>query len=900
MLSTNVVLFTSLAYVALLFLIAFVSDARARRGRAGFITASPIVYTLSISVYCTSWTFYGAVGSAARNGLEFATIYLGPTLVFVGWWFLLRKLVRIGRVHRITSIADLISSRYGKSTTLGVLVTVIALVSTTPYIALQLKAVTSSFEVVSNAAGLTAKADFDINTAFWVAAAMALFTILFGTRNIDANERNHGVVAAIAFEALVKLVALIAVGLFVVLAVGNGLSDLFGRPTSQAILRPDVTFGPRWLALTVLSACAIFCLPRQFQITVVENSDERHLRTASWMFPLYLFMISLFILPIAVAGLATLPASSNPDMYVLTLPMARGQEGLALFAFIGGFSSATSMVIVATIALSIMVSNHIVMPISLRLPRGRRSEGGDVKQLLLVSRRISIAVTLLLGFLYFRLSSKSEALAAIGLIAFSGVAQLVPSILGGLYWRQATARGAIVGMTVGTAVWAYTLVVPSFATGTGVLADFVAHGPWGIALLRPQALFGLTGFDPLVHALFWSLTVNAGLYLLVSLSRDARPLERLQGALFVDVFRHPVGDESRALPRSARIDDLYVLARRIMGADAARRLFDEFARQQGMDDGPPRPDAAFIVRLERALAGSIGAATAHAMVSQVATGGTISLEEVIKIVDETQQVIEHSHQLEQKSQELQVAAAQLREANERLKQLDAQKNDFLSQVSHELRTPMTSIRSFAEILLETPDLNSEQARRFLTIVQEESLRLTRLLDEILDLGHLESGQLKIDIVPVNAETAFDGALETCRGMARQFDVELIDGERVPSAIVNADTDRLRQVFINLLSNAIKYNTNPRPRVTVRSCIDGDRYHAYIRDNGPGIDRKDRESIFSKFSRGWERTARQSSGAGLGLAISRQIIRNLNGELDLEEVDGPGACFRVSLPVALPD
>jgi signal transduction histidine kinase len=374
----------------------------------------------------------------------------------------------------------------------------------------------------------------------------------------------------------------------------------------------------------------------------------------------------------------------------------------------------------------------------------------------------------------------------------------------------------------------------------------------------------------------------------------------LQGALFVDVFRHPVGNESRALPRSARIDDLFVLARRIMGPDAAGRLFDDFARQQGMGEGPPRPDADFIVRLERALAGSIGAATAHAMVSQVATGETISLDEVIKIVDETQQVIEHSHQLEQKSKELQTTAAQLREANERLKQLDAQKNDFLSQVSHEVRTPMTSIRSFAEILLETPNLKSDQARRFLTIVQEESQRLTRLLDEILDLSHLESGQLKIEMVPVDAEMAFERALDTCRGMARQFKVDLVDGERAATATVNADTDRLRQVFINLLSNAIKYNTSDKPVVTVRSRVEGDRYYAYIQDNGPGIDKKDRETIFSKFSRGWEHTARHSSGAGLGLAISRQIIRNFNGELDLVDAEGSGACFRVSLPLVKVD
>jgi hypothetical protein len=298
MLSINLLLFVCLGYVALLFALAFYVDRRARQGRLNWLR-SPVVYTLSISVYCTSWTFYGAVGSAARNGLEFITIYLGPTLVFVGWWWLLRKLVRIGRTHRITSIADLISSRYGKSSSLAVLVTVIAVIATTPYIALQLQAVTRSFQVIAGEAdGAT--------TAFWVAAGMALFTILFGTRNLDANERHHGVVAAIAFEAIVKLVALIAVGIFVVYGVAGGLGDIFADVPSDVIYGGGDIFGPRWVALTFLSATAIICLPRQFQMTVVENVDERHLATASWLFPLYLFGMAL-VPPTQRTGAAGLP-----------------------------------------------------------------------------------------------------------------------------------------------------------------------------------------------------------------------------------------------------------------------------------------------------------------------------------------------------------------------------------------------------------------------------------------------------------------------------------------------------------------------------------------------------------------------------------------------------------------
>ncbi|KAA3621994.1 MAG: sodium:solute symporter, partial [Proteobacteria bacterium] len=577
MLTTNFVLVVALAYVVLLFVLAFFSDRQARKGRDELLR-SPLVYTLSISVYCTSWTFYGAVGSAARNGLEFATIYLGPTLVFVGWWFLLRKLVRIGHQHRITSIADLISSRFGKSTFLAVLVTCIAVMGTTPYIALQLKAVATSFEVVSNVThtallGVPIQSG-DTTIGFWVAVAMAAFTILFGTRNLDANEHNPGVVAAIAFEALIKLLALLAVGLFVVFGIAGGIDRVFTSAAATEMLDPSDVFGQRWIALTMLSAIAIVCLPRQFQVTVVENSNENHLRTASWAFPLYLFLTSLFILPIAATGLSMLPTGSNPDMFVLTLPMAARNEALALFAFIGGFSSATSMVIVASIALSIMVSNHIVVPIALRLPFFSLDASGDIKQLLLVSRRISIACILLLGYLYYTISARSDALAAIGLIAFAGVAQFSPALIGGLFWRNATEKGAVAGLTVGFALWVYTLFLPSLFTG-GALDGFVTDGPFGIYLLRPHALFGLEGLDPLVHSLYWSLGLNALLLVIVSNWTGQKPLEKLQSALFVDAFRNVAGTESKVLQRRAATKDLYVLTQRILGPLETHNLFNE-------------------------------------------------------------------------------------------------------------------------------------------------------------------------------------------------------------------------------------------------------------------------------------------------------------------------------------
>ncbi len=888
MISADFLLLICLGYVVVLFAVAWIGDARARAGKMGWLQ-SPLVYTLSISVYCTSWTFYGAVGSAARGGLEFLTIYLGPTLVFVGWWWLLRKLVAIGRAHRITSIADLLSSRYGKSPALAVMVTGLAVVATTPYIALQLQSVALSYEVVAGEGNQT-------RTAFWVAVGMAAFTILFGTRSIDANERHTGVVVAIALEALVKLAALLAVGAFVTFWVMGGVGETFAQ-MPEGMIDPDEVFGPRWAALTFLSATAILCLPRQFQVTVVENADERHLATASWMFPLYLFLMCLFVLPIAIAGLVT-GAGDNPDMFMLTVPMAAGQEELALLAFIGGFSSATSMVIVAAIALATMVSNHIVMPIALRYYDPQGAISGDVRELLLVSRRVCIGGVLGLGFLYFLAAGGSESLAAMGLIAFAGIAQVLPALLGALYWRGATRAGALAGLAAGAALWGYTLFLPSFGGAAVLPASVLAEGPWGIGWLRPQALFGVDAGDPLIHALLWSLGANALLFVVVSQLTRPRPLEQVQGALFVDVFRTAGRGATPYIQRSAPAEDLFVLAQRILGAEPARRLFEEMARGQGLGSGLPRPTDAVIARLERELAGSVGAASAHAMVSRAAGAGAISLTELMDIADETQRLLQTSLRLADKTAELERTAVELREANTRLRALDAQKDDFLSHVSHELRTPMTSIRSFSEILLMETELDRDTARRFVEIIHEESQRLTRLLNEILDINRLESGTAEMPIEIVDAEDAVSGAIETLRPVAEEAGVEIRPHATLAGHQVLANPDRLRQVLINLLSNAIKYNTAPEPHLRVAWEVDGKSLCLDVIDNGGGVTREEAETIFSKFVRG--RRSGGSQGAGLGLPISRAAIRRMGGDLTVVFNPDQSGFFRVRLPrVAAP-
>jgi Na+/proline symporter/nitrogen-specific signal transduction histidine kinase len=898
MLSADFVIATSVGYVGLLFVLAYFGDRRARRNNQSWLH-SPAVYTLSISVYCTSWTFYGAVGNAARSGLEFLTIYLGPTLVFVGWYFLLRRLVRISHLQRITSVADLLSSRFGKSSRLGVLVTCIAVVGIAPYIALQLKAVTSSIQAVAGSSEFgqgSLRGIDDVGLALGVASAMALFTILFGTRHVDAKEQHHGVVAAIAFEAVVKLAALVAVGLFVVY-IGGGLDAIFTRAAEVGVVvDTSVSFDSRWITTLVLSIAAIVCLPRQFQVTVVENSDENHLRVAGWAFPAYMMLMSIFILPIAVYGLTVMPAGSNPDMFALTLPLAAGQNGLALFAFIGGFSSATSMIILESIALSIMVSNHIIMPLVLRFSTASQSgEGQGMSRMLLVARRFSIVLILSLGFFYFFFTRDSDALAPIGLISFAAIAQFFPALLAALFWRDASLKAVTAAILSGFAFWAWCCFLPSFESVSLGVSMLLQDGPWGIGWLRPEAMFGLEGWDPLAHAAFWSLSANILVLILGSLITSPSALERMQAAAFVDVFRRRGLPQGNFVRGSATANDLYFVAERVLGERRAAALFEAAARETGVEPSVLDPTPEFIGRLERELAGSIGAASAHIMLSKVVAGSDVSLEEMMQMADETQQVIVYSQQLEQTSTELRLTAKKLEDANAQLRELDSQKDEFLSQVSHEVRTPMTSIRSFSEILLEPGELDENQRRRFVSTIHQESLRLTRLLDEILDLSALERGERSWQNLPTDAEAALERAIGVCDALIRQKNMRILFGERARTTMVEGDGDRLCQVFINLISNAVKYNDAPDPKVQVTSYIRSGQFVVEIADNGPGISKRDRKLIFEKFWRGVEGGGEQA-GAGLGLAISRQIVTRMSGTLDLVPGPLPGACFRVRLPV----
>jgi len=909
MLHGTAIIIASFGYLGLLFAIAYYADQRADAGRS--VIASPYIYSLSLAVYATAWTFYGSVGRAASDGVGFLPIYIGPTLMIALWWVVMRKIVRISKRNRITSLADFIASRYGKSALIGGLVTVIAVVGILPYISLQLKAISNSYTILVQYPEIIMPARVEAtqireDTALWVAMILAAFTMAFGTRHLDAAEHHQGMVAAIAFESLVKLLAFVAVGVFVTFGIYNGFGDLFARaaadPKLLAMMTPieGVAGGyASWVWLTILSMMAIMFLPRQFQVAVIENVDEKHLNKAIWLFPMYMLAINVFVLPIAFGGLLHFPDGNvDADTFVLTLPMAQKQELLALLVFIGGLSAATGMVIVETIALSTMVCNDLVMPVLLRLPGLRLNERRDLTGLLLGIRRGAIVLILFLGYLYFRLAGEAYALVSIGLISFAAVAQFAPAALGGIFWKGGTRLGALAGLSAGFAVWSYTLLLPALARSGWLPISLLEAGPFGIALLRPLQLFGLSGLDQITHAMIWSMIANIGAYVGVSLSVSQSADEHRQASLFVDVFKQ-TGEAggARFWRGTASVPDLFNLLARFFGMTAADSAFAEYAKTKGLSWPDDRlvADAELVHYVEMQLAGAIGAASARVMVASVVTEEALTIDEVREILDEASQVVAYSHRLEQKSRELEAATAELREANEQLKALDRLKDDFVSTITHELRTPLTSIRAFTEILLDHPDVEPAQRQKFLGIITKEAERLTRLINQVLDLAKIESGKADWAEAQVDMRKVIADALAA---MDQLFIEKNIKVEvRLPDKVsaVNADLDRMIQVMLNLLSNAVKFCDSANGRIEVVLAERDGGLRIDVRDNGRGIRPEDFDDIFSKFRQVGDTLTGKPHGSGLGLHISRQIIERFGGRMWVESSLGHGARFSFTLP-----
>jgi Na+/proline symporter/signal transduction histidine kinase/CheY-like chemotaxis protein len=659
MVQTWTVLAFSLGYVGLLFAVAYYGDLRARR-RDGRQVARPFVYSLSLAVYCTSWTYYGSVGLSATSGYNFLPVYIGPILLLLVGWPLVRRIVLLSKRHNITSIADFIAARHGKSQWLAAAVTVIAVIGIMPYTALQLKAVSASFAALTqNAQGplssLLNRPGADAYTELGISLLLATFAILFGTRRIEATEHHDGLILAIAFESIVKLLAFLFVGAFVTWGMFGGFGDLASRVEASPALRHlfwSGGDGTLWVTITGLAFAAALCLPRQFHVTIVENAGEGDLRRAAWLFPLYLIVINIFVVPIAIAGLSMFPAGTvNGDLFVIALPMAAGQNVIALIAFIGGFSAATGMVIMSCVALSTMVSNDLVMPIVLHGRRLGLAERENMGAIILGIRRAAIVAVMLLGYGYCRLAVNGPGLAAIGLLSFAAIAQFAPPLLGGLAWRGGNAMGAIAGVVAGFVLWAYCLMVPALAQSGWHLQALVANGPFGIAFLRPEALFGLH-FDPLTNGTMWSLAANIACYVGVSRLVSIRVIERVQASAFVDLDTGQGPFVPRAWRGPISVSELAGLVARYLGGERAQRAFADLAAQRGVDyAADAQADFQLVRDAERLLASAIGAPSARLVLALALDRRNLGLDAAMGLLDDATAAIQYNRELLQETLE---------------------------------------------------------------------------------------------------------------------------------------------------------------------------------------------------------------------------------------------------------
>jgi len=657
-----VVALIALAYIGFLFLIASYGD----RMRAAVARSRLWIYPLSLAIYCTSWTFFGSVGLASRTGYDFLAIYIGPILMVGLGYPLILRIVRLAKGQNITSIADLIAARYGKSQAVAATVALIAIVGMIPYIALQLKAVSSSVGTIMGSGGLGgAPLPMLGDSALFIALFMATFAVLFGTRHIDATEHQDGLMLAIATESIVKLVAFLAVGVFVTFVMFDGPFDLFARALAWPQIAAVLTQPPQlagFLAMTTLSLFAIVLLPRQFHVSVVENRSEAEIRRAAWLFPLYLVLINVFVLPIAFGGLLNFPQSRfGGDMFVLALPLDAQSPLMTLVAFVGGLSAATAMVIVESVALAIMVSNDIVVPLVLKrraLLTGGASGASDAGARLLKTRRLAIFVILFLAYAYYRFAGEAQ-LASIGLLSFAAIAQFAPAFFGGLAWRRGTARGAIAGMSAGIAVWFYTLLLPSFSDVGLVNAHMLAEGPWGLAALRPQALFGLD-LPPLVHGVLLSLAANLACYIIGSLSRRPLAIESVQADMFVPSalapIRVPRPSSFRLRRASVSVEELIAAIARYLGEQRTRESFKNFAAARRIDLEPrSEADIALLQHGEYLLASAIGAASSRLVLSLLLRKRALSTKAALKLLDDASAAIHYNREI------LQTALDQVRQ-----------------------------------------------------------------------------------------------------------------------------------------------------------------------------------------------------------------------------------------------
>jgi Na+/proline symporter/signal transduction histidine kinase len=886
--------FIIISYLSILFFIAYKAE---KKSKSKWVN-NPYVYTLSLAVYCSAWTYYGSVGIAANSGISFLPIYLGPVIASPLWIVVLRKIIKISKQQKISSIADFISLRYGNNRFLGGLVTVICFLGIVPYIALQLKAVSETFEIMIDETSYVSTSILDDST-FYIAVLLAVFATFFGTQKTDASEKHRGLIASVAFESILKLVFFLAIGIYATYVLFDGTEDIYNKVSkvkdfNQLTTLSSFENGLNWMFMIMLSFIAIFLLPRQFQVSVIENNREKHLKKAIWLFPLYLLLFNVFVIYIAWAGKLTFGSSVNAEYYTLLLPLENGNILLALLVFLGGFSAAISMVVVSTLALSTMISNNLIIPYGF-LEKFIKNHPEKNAKYILTIRRFSIFMIIIFAYFFYINFSIELSLYSIGLISFVIIAQLAPSFFIGLYWNRGSSRAAITGVIIGFFITSYTLILPFTIEAFTGSSSFTDNGIFNLSFTKPYALFGIDFLSPPAHAFFWSLSVNTVTYLVISLLFKGNYRERNYAEMYVDSKNYAtLQDRALVWKGEAYVADIKNILIKFLGEKRAQRALSIFFTKYKLPQNTQLADARLINFSEKLLTGSIGSASAKILIDNVVKEEQISLVEVLKILEESKEANANNKLLKEKSNELFTLTGQLKEANQNLIKKDHQKDEFLDTVAHELKTPITGIRAATELILDDEEMEPDIKNQFLKNILQDSDRLSRLIHNILDFEKLSTGRDHLDLNRNVINKTIEKAINSIQQIAYKKGIELIFSEQESVEFIY-DEDRILQVLTNLMSNAIKFCPSQNGIIKI-SFKKSNFYHLiYIEDNGTGIIEEDREFVFDKFFQSINQNTIKPQGSGLGLAISKQIVEMHSGEIWIEKTNKRGTIFGFKLP-----
>ena len=879
----------SISYIGLLFIIAYLGN----KNRHKLVRkAQGIIYALTLGVYCTSWSFLGTTGQASTNFLSHIPIYLGPILLFVFAWPFIQRIIRVSLKLNLTSLADLLASRYGKSHNLAIMVTIVALVGTMPYIALQLKASVYSFQQLQAEQSL-------VTWRFGLISSLVLacFTVIFGISHIDVTERHPGVMLAIAFESLVKIVAFLAVGIFVTFFVFDSPMDIWTKSAASTQLEQQLNFPNMMsmLAMLVIVMAAFLSLPRQFQVAVVENVREKHLKNAIWMFPLYLLLFNVFVIFIAWAGNLTIGDTQRAEYYALLLPLKNGNTFLSVLVFLGGFSAVISMVVVATLALSTMVSNNLVIPYGF-LDRFSKSGSESNAKYIKNIRRISIFSIIILAYAFYVNFSFELSLYSIGLIAFVIITQLAPSFFIGLFWNRGSSKAVIAGILAGFIVVFYTLILPFSSHALTGTDDFIQNGFLNIEMLKPHALFGIDFLSPPAHAFFWSMIVNIFCFITFSVLIKGNNRQRNYAEMYIDSQNYKdLQDGALVWKGEAYVAEIRNVLVKFLGEKRTERALNLFFRKYDLPADTQMADARLINFSEKLLTGSIGSASAKILISSVVKEEEVSLVEVLKMLEESKETIARNKLLREKSEELTTLTNQLKHANQELREKDKQKDEFLDTVAHELKTPITGIRATTELLMDDDDDMPEEIKtQFLKNMLQDSDRLSRLIHNILDFEKLSKGRAQLNIQKHNIRETIKRTFDSVNHIATKKQVEMV---MASNSDINAeyDEDRILQVLTNLLSNALKFVEVKKGKIIADYKYVKGYLEVTIKDNGKGIPKQDLPYIFDKFYQSDNQNIQKPEGSGLGLAISKQIVENHNGKIWVRNNEKSGVTFGFKLP-----